>query len=260
MNAEGYYLGLGLLTFMSLKIQLLGTGVGIPQPKRSQSSLVIQNEMPLLFDCGAGTLLRLSEAGINIGDIDTIILSHLHLDHTLDLMALANARHLLQLKGLEVYGPSGTNLWVQTIRNAYPYLEKMQIQVQELYPKDSFFLKGLMITTEETIHSVPALCFRIESNHKAVVYSGDTEPSLRIAKMAEGADLLIHECSFPEPFKVTNHTTPVKLGSLIRDVDRVILTHLYPETQGLEQEMALDFQKIAGIQVDIGRDLQTILV
>jgi len=245
---------------MSLKIKLLGTGVGIPQPERSQSSLVIQNELPLLFDCGAGTLLRLSEAGINIRDIDTIILSHLHLDHTLDILALANARYLLQLNGLEVYGPTGTDLWVRTMHNAYPYLEKIQFHVQELRPQESILLKGLMITTEETIHSVPALGFRIESDHKAAVYSGDTEPSSKIARMAEGADLLIHECSFPEPFKVTNHTTSIKLGSLLRDVHRVVLTHLYPETQGLEHEMALDFQKVSGIHADIGRDLQTIVV
>jgi ribonuclease BN (tRNA processing enzyme) len=245
---------------MSLRIKLLGTGVGIPQSERSQSSLVIQNDLPLLIDCGAGTLLRLSEAKIDIRNIDTIILSHLHLDHTLDIMALANARYLLQLNGLEIYGPTGTDLWVRKIQNAYPYLEKIQFHVQELHPQDSIFLKGLMITTEETIHSVPALGFRIESDHKAVVYSGDTEPSPRIAEMAVGADLLIHECSFPEPYKVTNHTTPIKLGCLLRNVHRVVLTHLYPETEGFEHEMVLDFQKMSGIQAEIGSDLQTIVV
>jgi ribonuclease Z len=56
-----------------------------------------------------------------------------------------------------------------------------------------------------------------------------------VAALADGADLLIHECSFPEPFDVTNHTTPRKLGSLIKNVGhvgRVVLTHFYPEAQG----------------------------
>ncbi|MCJ7443477.1 MAG: MBL fold metallo-hydrolase [Methanotrichaceae archaeon] len=245
---------------MSIKITLLGTGVGIPQPKRSQSSILIQNEMPLLCDCGSGTLLRLTEAGIGIREINTIILTHLHLDHTSDVMALANARCLLQLKELEVYGPVGTEMWIEKMHNAYPYLEKMQIPVQELRPNDSLYMKNLKITIEEAIHSVPALSFRIESDSSAVVYSGDTEPSSKIAEMARGADLLIHECSVPEPFNVTNHTTPLKLGGLIRDVNQVIFTHLYPETQGLEHKMALDFERVSGIPVDIGRDLQTIAI
>ena len=50
-----------------------------------------------------------------------------------------------------------------------------------------------------------------------MVYSGDTEPCPRVAALANGADLLIHECSFPEPFDVTNHTTPKKLGSMIKN-------------------------------------------
>jgi ribonuclease Z len=43
-----------------------------------------------------------------------------------------------------------------------------------------------------------------------------------------GADLLVHECSFSEPFGVTNHTTPRKLGNLLKNVNakHVVLTHL----------------------------------
>ena len=61
-----------------------------------------------------------------------------------------------------------------------------------------------------------------------------------MAALAANADLLIHECSFPEPFDVTNHSTPRKLGGVLRNmfVKRVVLTHLYPQAQGHEDEMA----------------------
>jgi ribonuclease BN (tRNA processing enzyme) len=245
---------------MSLKVTLLGTGVGIPQPGRSQSALLIENGLPLLFDCGAGTLLRLTDAGISMQDLDTVVLTHLHLDHSADILALANARYLMQLPGLEVYGPTGTAQWLQALQSAYPYLEKMEVHVHELSPMDAISLKGCDIFAEEARHSVTALAYRVDSEDKVVVYSGDTEPSTRVAALAEGADLLIHECSFPEPFDVTNHTTPKKLSSLLKNVGRVVLTHFYPEAQGHEDEMAQDVEASTGIFVEAGYDLQIIVL
>ena len=65
-----------------------------------------------------------------------------------------------------------------------------------------FFFFGIF--AEEAKHSVPALAYRIETEEKVVVYSGDTEASSHVAALAANADLLIHECSFLEPFDVTN--------------------------------------------------------
>ncbi|MDD1753209.1 MAG: hypothetical protein LUQ38_09005 [Methanotrichaceae archaeon] len=42
---------------MSLKVTLLGTGVGIPIPGQAQAAILVQNEMRLLFDCDAGTII-----------------------------------------------------------------------------------------------------------------------------------------------------------------------------------------------------------
>ena len=88
---------------MSLKVTLLGTGVGIPQPGRSQAAILIENDLPLLLDCGAGTLLRLDQVGAGPEAIDTVVLSHLHLDHVHDLLALANGRYLSGLQGLSIF-------------------------------------------------------------------------------------------------------------------------------------------------------------
>lgn len=243
---------------MSLKITLLGTGVGIPQPGRSQSALLIEDKEKLLFDCGAGTLLRLTEAGASMRDIDAVVLTHLHLDHVSDLLALANARYLQELPSLSIYGPEGTEQYFRAIHSAYPYLEKMEVSVQELKAGDTLRLKGFEISSAEAVHSVTALGYRIESGSKVVAYSGDTEPSPRIEALADGADLLIHECSFPEPFEVTNHTTPKKLGDTIRNVRRIILNHLYPEAQGHETEMVRDVGAGAHVPVEVGYDMQTI--
>jgi ribonuclease BN (tRNA processing enzyme) len=249
---------------MELEVTLLGTGVGIPHSCRAQAGLVIKANEPLLFDCGAGTLLRLSEAEISPLEIDVALITHLHLDHVSDLLALGKARWLLGENRMEIFGPEGTEAWFETVRGLYSYLEDLDVSFSVVGPGDEFSLFGLKIRAGEAVHSLPALGYRIESGDRAIVYSGDTEPTESMRDLAEGADLLIHECSFPEPFVVTNHSTPKKLGENLRGagIKRIVLTHLYPQTIGCEAEMVRDVLASLGpgAEVEIGRDLQGISV
>jgi ribonuclease Z len=245
---------------MSLKVTMLGTGVGIPQPGRSQAAILVESEQPLLLDCGAGTLLRLDQIGAGAETLDTVVLTHLHLDHVSDLLALANARFLADLPCLQVYGPDGTEEYIRTARSLYPNLSRMDVAVRELHPMDSISVKGFDIFAEEARHSVTTLAYRLEAEDKIVVYSGDTEPSQRVAALARGADLLVHECSFPEPFDVTNHSTPKKLGCMIKNqgIKRVILTHLYPQAAGSEDLMAEQVIAMSDVPTIVGWDMMTL--
>lgn len=247
---------------MSLKVTMLGTGVGIPQPGRSQAAVLVENDQTLLLDCGAGTLLRLDEVGAGLEALDTVILTHLHLDHVSDLLALANARYLADMPGLQVFGPQGTEVYFRIAKSVYPNLADMAVAVQELSPMDAFTLKGFDIFAEEARHSVTALAFRLVAEEKVLVYSGDTEPCPRVAALAKEADLLIHECSFPEPFDVTNHSTPKKLGSMIKNqgVKRVVLTHLYPQAQVCEDEMAEQVIELCEVPTIVGWDMMSVVI
>jgi ribonuclease Z len=245
-----------------IEATLLGTGVGIPHSGRAQAGLVLKAEKPLLFDCGAGVLLRLAEAEVSPLEIGSVVLTHLHLDHVSDLLPLAKARWLLGERRMAVYGPEGTEGWFEQVRSLYPYLEELDVSVTTVRPGDEFVLSGLEIRAGKAVHSVPALGYRIESETKTIVYSGDTEPAPSIRDLAEGADLLVHECSFPEPFVVTNHSTPRRLGLTFNGagIKRIVLTHLYPQTIGLEAEMVRDVRAALGdeARVEVGRDLHRI--
>ncbi len=245
---------------MSLKVTMLGTGVGIPQPGRSQAAVLAESEQPLLLDCGAGTILRLDQVGASQEALDTVVLTHLHLDHVSDLLALANARFLADLPGLQLFGPEGTKEYVRAAKSLYPNLAKMDVAVRELHPMDSISLKGFDIFAEEARHSVTALAYRLEADDRVVVYSGDTEPSPRVAALAKGADLLVHECSFPEPFDVTNHSTPKKLGSMLKNhgIKRVVLTHIYPQASGCEDLMAEQVIELSEVPTIVGWDMMTL--
>ncbi len=102
-------------------------------------------EDPLLFDCGAGALLRLAEAGVSPLDIDVVLLTHLHLDHVSDLLPLAKARWLLGVDTMDVFGPEGTEAWFETVRGLYSYLADLDVSFTIVHPGDEFTLGGMKI-------------------------------------------------------------------------------------------------------------------
>lgn len=251
-----------------MKITFLGTGVAIPQAGRVQSGLIIDaGSKPLLVDCGSGVLNRIFESRHQHTDVDTILLSHLHLDHVADVLPLIKANWLCDRTDVTIYGPEGTYQWITKLLDIYPYMQcKVDINVIEMSAGDTVTPEGTgcKITAAEGVHSVPSLGFRIGSGDSTVVYSGDTEPCTPIMNLGSGADVLIHECSFPAGFDVTNHTTPHSLAGFLdggaTGIKKLYLTHLYPQMQGHEQEsVEMIKQHFAG-HVQIASDMLEIEV
>jgi ribonuclease BN (tRNA processing enzyme) len=182
-----------------MEITFLGTGVAIPQKNRVQSGILVRlEEKPLLLDCGSGVLSRFPEAGVSHTEVDTVLLSHLHLDHVADLHPLIKANWLRGNTSMKVYGPEGTEKWFSKVLGAYEYLqEKVDVDVIELVPGKEFTPDGFdcEITCTAAAHSVPTLAYRMTGEDGEFVYSGDTEPSREIIELAADADLLIHERS-----------------------------------------------------------------
>ncbi|MGM0770718.1 MAG: MBL fold metallo-hydrolase [Halobacteriota archaeon] len=246
-----------------MKITFLGTGVAIPQKGRVQSGLLMEmGKKKVLFDCGGGVLNRICESGNLHTDIGTIVLSHLHLDHVADVMCLLKANWLCDKLDSTIYGPAGTREWLEKLMGLYPYMkEKVSVDVIEVVPGEEFRLfDGCDVKCAAGIHSVPSLAYQVRYDGTTVVYSGDTEPCDDIMELAEGCDMLIHECSFPLDFEMTNHTTPDTMRPYLKNtgIKAVYLTHLYPYMQGHEKE-ALEYLKeeFEG-EVQISSDLMVV--
>ncbi|MCD5425273.1 MAG: MBL fold metallo-hydrolase [Methanosarcinaceae archaeon] len=245
-----------------MKFTFLGTGCGIPQKNRIQSGILFENKSSIiLFDCGCGILNRIHEFGYNHLKIDAIILSHLHLDHVADTICLIKANMLMHKKNLTLYGPKGTKKWILSILDIYQYMrDNVDINVVELNHGDIFTPIGTDFEIEcaSAVHSTPTLGYKVMQDGKSVVYSSDTEPCSAIMDLANGANVLIHECSFPLGFETTNHTNPNMLSDYIRknkiDVKKIYLTHLYPHMQGHEKEATSHIKKYFNGNVEIAFD------
>jgi ribonuclease BN (tRNA processing enzyme) len=253
-----------------MNIILLGTGVAIPQLERAQSGILVKTpEELVLFDCGAGILGRIIQSGYDYLKITSVFFTHHHLDHNSDFLALLKAQQLasedlgIKRQKVRIYGPEGTNHWLDTLLSSYEYIDA-DVDVKELYDNDVIRVGSSVVTVRKSIHSVPSIAYRMKTPTSTFVYSGDTEPSEAIKELCHGnVDVLVHECSFPDEFSyVTNHTTPAKLRDLLyeRDIERLVLTHLYPHTIGHENAMIETIKEKFKGRVDIGYDLMKIFL
>ena len=72
-----------------ITVTVLGSGTCVPSLERSSCSVLVETGgRKWLIDSGAGTLRRMLEAGTTIFELSHLLYSHLHPDHTADLVPL----------------------------------------------------------------------------------------------------------------------------------------------------------------------------
>jgi ribonuclease BN (tRNA processing enzyme) len=244
---------------MTMKITILGSGGALPPKGRAQTGIFIEKgERCLLLDCGSGMLMRLDQANIDVARLNSVLLTHHHLDHMSDLLPLLVARWLRDKTHTSIYGPEGMRELIDELLKLYEYVRRsVKVEVTELKSGDRFELEGFQIEALQTDHGgVPMLAYKFDGKF---VFSGDTTPFSGMAEFARGCRLLIHECSFPDGFEVPNHATPRRLGEVLAScaVERLVLTHLYPQTQGHEEEMINSIRKHFNGKVELAEDFMS---
>src|ERR1700741_4234203 len=82
-------------TSPALEVVVLGSG-GPRAFGRGGSSFIvtIEGTPRILLDAGPGGFLRIGELDLDLEKVDTVLLSHLHIDHSGDLAAFFNDRAL----------------------------------------------------------------------------------------------------------------------------------------------------------------------
>src|ERR1700738_5684987 len=79
----------------SLEVVVLGSGGPRAFGRAGSSYIVLIDGKPrILLDAGPGAFVRIGELNIDLGQVDIVLLTHLHTDHSGDLAAFFNARAL----------------------------------------------------------------------------------------------------------------------------------------------------------------------
>jgi ribonuclease Z len=118
---------------MSVRIVFLGTGSGKPMSHRGVSSVAIFRQGKMyMFDCGEGTQVQLSRSSLRPGALESIFLTHFHGDHVNGLPGFVGSLTLNRREDpLDLYGPSGVNHWLKTLRDLHILWPSFSVRVHE---------------------------------------------------------------------------------------------------------------------------------
>ena len=236
-----------------MKLVVLGSGTSVPHPQRASAGFWLETEMgSLLLDCGADAAHRMAAENLDWPNLDAIWISHLHLDHCGGLGSfLFGTKHAPQTqprrKPLMILGCQGIRKLLHAIDDANNYglleqpfpIKLREISTRDIPEGDFEILPNLRARVFSTHHTKESLAIRLtDKNGASLVYSSDTGYSEELASFAHGVDLLILECSFWRNKPTAKHLELVEAMRLARLAEprKVILTHLYPEWDGMDFE------------------------
>ena len=191
---------------LRMKFTILGSGTCVTRKDAGTAGYLVQTKNKnILMDGGSGTLDRLANTQVSYKEIDMMIVSHFHPDHTLTIPALCQSLNFTpqynRTKPLFLAGPPGfKTFWEQinVVWNCAPRPDTYEIKVFEISGRADF--QGLAITTlvyPEGVHYGSCQAIKIEEDGKSLVYTGDMGYWEGIVDFARGCDVLIADCSYP---------------------------------------------------------------
>lgn len=204
----------------------------------------------LVLDLGPGTLPELRRHA-DYRRLDAVIVSHLHLDHVLDLLALRFA-----LAYNPIPAPTPLPLWLPP--GGLDFLARAAATFAEPRAEAAFFSEHFLareydprqplnvgvdavVTFARTVHPSPCWAMRVASGRPAtdLVYTADTGPDPSLTAFAIGAHVVVAEATAASPPDETQppvHLSPEQAAAIARDAGAQILvvTHLWAE-HGLER-------------------------
>jgi ribonuclease BN (tRNA processing enzyme) len=271
-----------------VQVQVLGSGGPEMEDKRASSSyLVWQDGRPrILVDSGGGSALRFGQAGAHVAQLDAVLFTHLHIDHSADFPALIKSSYFEErTRPLPVYGPPGNQSFPSTTEfvaglfddrhGVYRYLAdflagkdggySLQAHDVALTPHEIRTVvrrDDLVLAATQVIHGgVPAIAWRVSLGGTVIVFSGDTNGNNgNLERLATGADVFVAHNAIPEgetgaPRQL--HMPPSVIGRIakIAGVRQLVLSHRMLRTLGREAETRAVIAKVYTGPVAFAEDL-----
>lgn len=263
--------------FTKTRLILLGTGGG-PRPRKNSfasSQVILVNNSAYVVDCGNGVAIQLARAGVPLPALRHIFITHQHSDHNADygnLLLLAWASGL-QTR-VDTWGPPPLGRMTRLFFEMNEYDIKTRIADEGKVPiiplvhvheltQGGTVMKDECVTVKSAIVDhppvKPAFAYRFDSPDRSIVISGDTKRSDTLVRLAQGADVLVHEALYvPAVDRLTarvpnaatlkksilsHHTSVEDVGRVAEaaGVKTLVLTHFVPpDDPSITDQMWID--------------------
>lgn len=246
------------------RLILLGTAGG-PTPKADRAApanAVVVDGVVYVVDCGNGVARQMVKAGLDLGAIRNVFITHQHSDHNADygnLLWLAWSGPLHT--PVDTWGPpplaemtrqflamNDYDIRTRIVDEGRPPLAPL-IRPHELTGPGLVMQDARVKVTAALVQHPPvepAFAYRFDCPDRSIVFSGDTRPSENLVALAHGADILVHEVMYlpaldkliaTEPNAVrlrehllASHTTTEQVGRIATEagVKTLVLNHFVP--------------------------------
>jgi ribonuclease BN (tRNA processing enzyme) len=247
-----------------LEVVVLGSGGPRAFGRAGSSYILLVDGTPrILLDAGPGAFLRIGELRVDLEKVDTVLLTHLHIDHSADLISFFNARALTSDGPItyRIFGPDGSAVFPKTSRfiDLLVGADGVFAYQKTFGAREAFTVRDLAISLDSPRTTVvdddglvveeiathhddcPSVAYRISYKSVVVVFSGDMDASAlpNLVQLAKNADMLIFNCAVLDPPDSPSqlydlHTPPKKIGQAARDsgAKSLLLSHLAPDIEG----------------------------
>ena len=181
--------------------------------------------------------------------VSAIFISHMHADHSLDLLTYAYRLIRFTWRGLDLddirriplYLPPGGLAILDHLLAAYgrPGSGKLDnpftraFVPRELEAAEEVWVGDTRVVAHPVQYPVPAYGYRAESPVAAFGYSGDTTLCLGLGRVAEGVDMLLCDATASRDSDAAlvergGHLSALQAGALAEEmgVKQLVLTHL----------------------------------
>lgn len=259
-----------------MRLTVLGGSAACPNPGQGSSSYLLEvNGKRWLLDCGPDTLSELRKH-VELDQIDQILISHVHADHTIDLIPYRYG--LKYAPGIErvcipLWMPPNGADFLTRVSAAFAAGGEQSadffdehFKVREYDPDEPMTLDDVTVRFFRTNHPVPCWAMRIESDEGTLVYLADTGPQDDLVDIARDADILICEGTMLDATGYEDvierpHISADEAGRIAREsgAGKFVLTHLW-WTLGFEEYLQSARREYSGeivlaapgVQVSIG--------
>lgn len=283
---------------MATTVTITGSGTPIMAAGRAGPGVCVTHADTIVqVDCGRGTTLRLTEAGVDLTRLGALLVTHHHSDHLVGLADLLMSRWLeapveVALDPLPVLVPDGPaaaiarqvlEAWAGEISLRIDHIGYRSRPDPDVRPFPAGSEPSPVLELEEVVveavavrHEpvIPAAGYRVRTPDGVVVISGDTAVCPEMESLAAGADVLVHEAFrtaavaslLSDPGAIAAyHADTVALGGMAAraGVETLVLTHLIPPPVTETDEAAfVDEVRRGGFggRVVVARDLDAVRV
>ena len=239
-----------------------GSAAGTNTGQGCSGYLVESANARVVLDLGPGTLQELRKHA-DYRTISAVVVSHMHLDHIADLLALrfALAYNPVSPPGaVRLVLPPGGRAVLDRLAAVFAGQGDVAgyfgaaFAISEFNPGAELVLSGLRLTFLPTVHFIPCWAIRIASENGSsgdLTYTADSGPAAELADFAHGTRVLIAEATYIEPpetpFEQRGHLTAAEAGRIATaaEASMLVLSHLWEEL-GFELYRASAARHFAG--------------